>query len=179
MKKSTAIILWGVITGVVSIIFSQILYATGQDNSGLKWFSMLILFLGIFIGTMQYRNKANEGYLTFGQGFKAGFLMAIIITVLTTIAMLVDLQIHPEMIDKILELKQTDMVNQGLPQDQIDMRMHYVRLFTTPIVMSILFIFFELLFGAILSLITAGLCTRNKPIFDNTNETPGTDTPQA
>lgn len=179
MKKSTVIILWGIITGVTSIIFSQILYATGQENSGLRWFGMLIMFLGIFIGTMQYRNKANEGYLSFGQGFKAGFFMAIIITILTTIAFMVDFQLHPDMIDKILAQSRDNMINKGYSEEQIETGLRYTKMFTTPFMMVLWGILGGLFMGAILSLITAGLCTRNKPIFDNTNETPGTDTPQA
>jgi hypothetical protein len=72
MKKSTVILMWGGGTGLASVIFYQILYATGQENSGLRWLNMLILFLGLFIGTMKFRNNANGGYMTFGQGFKTG-----------------------------------------------------------------------------------------------------------
>lgn len=179
MKKSTVILLWGGGTGVVSVIFSQILYSIGQENSGLRWFNLLILFLGVFIGTMQYRDKANGGYLSFGQGFKAGFFMAGIITILSTIAMMVDLQLHPEIIDKMLSQSRDNMINKGMSEDQIETALKYTKMFTTPFMMVLWTLVGGAFFSAILSLITAGLCTRNKPIFDDTNETPvSTDAPQ-
>lgn len=179
MKKSTVIILWGLITGVASVIFSQILYSTGQENSGLRWFNMLIMFIGIFVGTMQYRDKANGGYLTFGQGFKAAFFISLIITLVSTIAMIVDLQLHPEIIDKILTQSRDNMINKGMSDEQIETGLKYTKMFTTPFMLVLWTIVGGLFFSAILSLISAGLCSRNKPIFDNTNETSAADTPQA
>ena len=145
----------------------------------IRWFNVLISFLGLFIGTMQYRDKANEGYLTFGQGFKAGFLMTLINVGVAIIATLVDLQMHPDMIDKILAKAKNDMINKGMTDDQITMRMHYTQMWTTPAMMVVYVVFFGLLFGAILSLITGGLCAKKKPIFDDANGMQGNNTPQA
>ncbi len=180
MKKSTVIWLWGGATGVVSVIFYQLLYATSQEDSQLRWFNVLIMFLGLFIGTMMYRNKANGGYLTFGEGFKAAFLMTLILAVIMVIATALDFVLHPDMIDKMLEKAKNDMINQGRTDEQIEVGMHYVKMFST-IPMIILFVLIgELFFGAILSLISAGLCTRKKPMFDEVNEVPGDEnqTPQ-
>ena len=179
MKKSTAILIWGGIPGITSVIFYQVLYATGQENSDIRWFNLLILFLGLFIGTMQYRNKVNGGYLTFGEGFKAGMLMVLIITLLATIATIVDLQLHPDFMDKILAQSRDRMINRGMSEDQIEMNMKYTKMFTTAPMIVIFTIVGSLFGGAIFSLITAGLSTRKKPIFDDANEMPGNETPQA
>ena len=176
MKKSTLILMWGAITGVASTLFYQILFATGQEDSGLRWLNMLILFLGLFIGTIQVRNKANGGYLTFGEGFKTGFLMVLIITVITTIATIIHLQLHPDYIDKIIEQARVNMINKGTPEEQIDLSMKYVRMWTTPTMILVFTVLGSLLGGAVFSLITAGLNTKKKPIFDDTNEVPNTET---
>ncbi|HTB32903.1 MAG TPA: DUF4199 domain-containing protein [Bacteroidia bacterium] len=176
MKKSNVILMWGAITGIALVIFFQILKATGQEDSGFKWLNVLIMFLGLFIGTMQFREKANGGYLTFGQGYKTGFLMVLIITLLAVISTIVDLQIHPDFIDKILEQAKTNMINKGMPDDQIEIGMHYTRMFTTPVWIVVWVVIFDLLFGAILSLITAGINVKRKPIFDETDEVTNTET---
>jgi len=179
MKKSTVILMWGGLTGVVSVIFYQILYATGQENSGLRWFNLIILFLGLFIGTMQFRNKVNGGYLTFGEGFKTGFLMVLIITLLTVIATTIQLQLHPDFIDKILAQSRDNMINKGMTDEQIEMGMKYTKMFTSAPMIIIFTILGSLFGGAIFSLITAGLCSRRKPLFDEANEMPSGDVPQA
>jgi hypothetical protein len=176
MKKSTVILMWGLITGIVSAIFFQILKATGQDDSGLRWINVLIMFSGLFVGTMQYRDKANGGYLTFGEGFKAGFFMVLIVTLLAITATLVDMQMHPDFIDKVLDQARTNMINKGLPADQIDISMEYVKKFTTPVWIVASVVILELFFGAILSLITAAISIKKKPMFEDANEMPTNET---
>jgi hypothetical protein len=132
MKKSNVILMWGVGTSIISIIYSQILYAIKMENTGLREFGFLIIFVGLFIGTYMVRSKANGGYLTYGEGFKAGFMMSLIITILGVISLSIDLQIHKDMVDRIIEARQVDMINGGVPADQLEMRMDFVRRFTTP-----------------------------------------------
>lgn len=175
MKKSTTIWLWGLITGIVSILFYQVLYSTGTEDTGVRWFNMLILFLGLFIGTMQYR-KANGGYLTYGQAYKAGFLILLIIAVLSTIAAIANIELHPDYIDKILAQSRDNMINKGMTDDQIQAGMKVARLFTSAPILTLLVLFSVLFFGAILCLITSGLCTRNKPMFEDTTNMPGNNT---
>jgi putative membrane protein (TIGR04086 family) len=176
MKKSTVILIWGGITGIASAIFYQILYATGQEDSQLRWLNILIIFLGLFIGTRQFRDKANEGYLTFGQGFKTGFFMVLIITLIGVIATIVDLQLHPDFVDKIVEKSKDSMINKGMSEDQIEMSLKYVKMWTTPAMIILFVIVGSLISGAILSLITAGISTKAKPIFDDAGGAPGNET---
>jgi hypothetical protein len=176
MKKSTIILTWGIGTGVASALFYQILYATGKEDSGLRWLNLLIVFLGLFIGTMMVRDKAQEGYMTYGQGFKTGFLMTLLITVISLIALIVDLQIHPDLVDKILAKAQNDMINKGANEQQIEMSMHYTRMMTTPVMLCIWTIVGGIFMGTILSLITAGVNTKKKPFMQEDDEVTGSGT---
>ncbi len=177
MKKSTVILIWGGITAIVSTAFSQILYATGQDESPLKWINTALVFLGLLIGTFQVRSKSNGGYITYGEGFMAGFLMTCINTVVAVIATIVGLQIHPDMIDKIRERGLTDMINKGYDEKQIEMGKHMMETFTTPVAIVIEVIIITLFFGSLFSLITAAICNKKKPIFDD-SDTTASNTPQ-
>ncbi len=172
MTKSKAILIWGGGTGILSSLFFQVLYGTGQENSGFRAFNFLILFMGLLLGTMYFRKKVNGGYLTFGKGFQVGFLMCLIMAVIGTITLLIDLNIHPEIIDKIREQKHIDMINSGYTGQQIDISMPYVIRFTTPFWMVLIGLILNIFFGAIFSLITAAICTRKKPIFDDVTELP-------
>jgi hypothetical protein len=105
--------------------------------------------------------------------------MVLIITVLTTIATAVDLQLHPDFIDKILAQSRDNMINKGMPEDQIEMSMKYVAMWTTPFMIILFTLLGSLVGGAIFSLITAGLNTKKKPIFDDANEVSPNEIPQA
>ena len=94
----------------------------------------------------------------------------------TIISTIVDLQMHPDFIDKILEQAKTNMINKGMPEDQIEISMHYTQKFVTPVWIVIWVVIFDVFFGAVLSLITAGICVKKKPFFDDSEEVTTTET---
>ena len=105
--------------------------------------------------------------------------MVLIGTVLSLIATIIDLQLHPDFIDKIIAQSRDGMINKGMSEDQIEMSLKYVRMWTTTPMIILFTILGSLVFGAIISLITAGINTKKKPIFDDTNEVPANEIPQA
>ncbi len=148
-----------------------------MENSGLRWISVLLMFSGILFGTLQLRKKVNGGYLTYGQGFSAGFFMVLIITVVAVIATSIDIQLHPDYI-KCLKQSRINMINKGYTDQQIEMSMHYAQKFSTPGWIAFWILLFDLFFGTIISLITAGIATKKKPIFDETDTAQSNDIPQ-
>src|ERR1700730_16522645 len=100
MTKSKVIIMWGIITGVVEIIFYQLLNLSGNTSGGLQSISYLILLGGLIGGMMQFRNKVNGGYATFGELYKVGMLMTLILSVITVAHLLIYMQINHGFIDK-------------------------------------------------------------------------------
>jgi hypothetical protein len=49
-----------------------------ESNDALGYAGMIISFSFIFFGIKNYRDKQNDGVITFGQGFRMGFFMALI-----------------------------------------------------------------------------------------------------
>jgi len=49
-----------------------------ESNDALGYAGMIIAFSFIFFGIKGYRDKQNEGVITFGQAFKMGFFMALV-----------------------------------------------------------------------------------------------------
>jgi len=178
MKKSNVILLYGGLTAIASSIFYQVLSLSSDPNSGLRYFSYLILFLGLFVGLLQYR-KANGGYLKFGQGYGAAMLMTLIISVIAVVNFFIILKVQPDYIDKVMALAEQNMINKGMSQDQIDIGMKYAKMFTTPAALYFFCFIGSIFGGAILGLIAAGLTTKSKPMFEEANEIPSNDTPQA
>ncbi|HTB06020.1 MAG TPA: DUF4199 domain-containing protein [Bacteroidia bacterium] len=171
MTKTRVIIMWGIITGVVEIIFYQLLNLSGNTSGGLQSISYLILLGGLIGGMMQFRNKVNGGYATFGELYKVGMLMTLILSVITVAHLLIYMQINPGFIDKILDQARVNMVNKGMTDDQIKMGMHYTQMFTTPLMMSIFGFIGNIIGGAILGLLAAGILAKQKPFMEEDNNT--------
>jgi hypothetical protein len=169
MKKSSVILMWGVITALSSILYYWVKNISGVPNKSMQWIGYIIFFAGLLVGTLQYRNKANGGYVSFGEAYKVGILMTLIIAVLGTINFLVFLQIHPDFPGKILEQSRIDMVNKGMSSDQIEMGLKYASKFMTPQMMIIFGLIGQTIGGAILSLLSAGISAKPKPLIQDDN----------
>jgi hypothetical protein len=172
MKKSTVILVWGAIISIAVMIYSYALYATGASfsNRALSYFSYLIMIVGLVVGMLQYR-KANGGYGSFGTQYKAGILMVLVIAALTTIYFMVFLQMTPDFMDKAMDQARTDMVNKGMSSEQIEMGMKYAKMFTTPTMMVVFGFIGNLIVGAILGLLAAGITAKAKPLTAEDNNT--------
>jgi hypothetical protein len=169
MSKSKVIILWGVITAVVEIGYYEILNISGNMNGGLQSISYLLMLGGLIMGMMQYRNKVNGGYAKFGELYKVGMFMTLILAVLSVVHLVIYLQINPGLIDTIRAQAEANMVNKGMTPEQIKMGMHYTEKFTTPSMMIIFGFIGNIFGGAILGLLAAGISARQKPVMEEDN----------
>ena len=97
MKRN--IIIYGLIAGIVvsiSMLFTvnYISHCKGNvdyDTSMLIGYaSMLIAFSLVFVGIRNYRDKYNEGIISFGKAFKIGILIVLIASTIYVVAWLID-----------------------------------------------------------------------------------------
>lgn len=97
MKKT--VFIYGGISGLIIATFMVISTAIvcGNPNSDFDTESMIIGFAGIalafsliFFGTKNYRDKLNNGQITFWQAFKVGILIALISSSIYVLVWLVD-----------------------------------------------------------------------------------------
>jgi Protein of unknown function (DUF4199) len=170
MKKSTVILMWGGITAIACAIHKAILVWEEISISGWAYFNFLIFFLGLFIGIRQYREKVNNGYLKFGQGYVVSLLMTLIVTIVGLINVIITLQIIPDLGDRLQNELTIRLVNSGLSQDTIDKIMSSKSNGFTPKMIIINSLLGNLIIGAILGLIATGINTKLKPLFDDTND---------
>ena len=81
----------GLLLGLISIVFSVILYVLDIVPVGITKglvmlvISLLIYFFVIFYTSKSYRNNVLGGYISFGQAFIFGLLVAIFAAILTAI----------------------------------------------------------------------------------------------
>ena len=108
MKKN--IIIYGLIAGIVVsvlMLFSvnSISHREGNfdyDRSMLIGYaSMLIAFSLVFVGIRNYRDKYNEGVISFGKAFKIGIMIVLIASTIYVVAWLIDYFFHTRFSGKI------------------------------------------------------------------------------
>jgi amino acid transporter len=97
MKKN--IVIYGLIAGVVVSILmlftvNYISHCKGNIDYNrsmlIGYASMLIAFSLVFVGIRNYRDKYNEGVISFGKAFKIGIMIILIASTIYVVAWLID-----------------------------------------------------------------------------------------
>lgn len=159
--KSTAV-KWGMINGLISIIFFVIVDFIGQaGNQSLSWIGGVI-FLGLLIFAHREFKSEGDGYMSFGQGLGIGTLIALISSLISSVFTFIYVSfINTNFIETLRELQIAKMEESGQSQAQIDQAMPFVDMFTSPGAMLIMGILMGVLFGFIISLIVT-IFTKNQ-----------------
>ena len=144
MKKN--IISYGLIAGIiVSILMlftvNYISHCKGNvdyDTSMLIGYaSMLIAFSLVYVGIRNYRDKYNEGVISFGKAFKIGIMMVLIASTLYVVAWLIDYFFFiPDFAEKYSAHTLDKLKARGASQIEIDKQTkemaNFARMFKNP-----------------------------------------------
>jgi len=172
MEKKSAFgpsVLSGIYLGVVLILFSLITYLLDFPyDSPVKYFSYLILAIGLYLSIISFRNKHNGGFISYGGAFSSGFYTAIFASLLTGIfTYIYVVYIDTGLIEQIL-LDAEEQTLQKYPEmsdEQLEQTLSYTEMFTSPFMMSIFGFLGNLVSSTLLSLIIAIFAKReNKEI---------------
>jgi len=152
---------YGLILGLLGIVFNLMLYS--QDlhyqidltrllvNVGIG----LAFVLGGSIFAMKEFKKANDGFMSFGQGLKIGVGLSLISGIIATIfGFILAEVIDPEMQEKAITFAVESMRDAGMTEEQIDQRMEGQREPNYPLQIGVGLIF-SIVLGFIGSLIPA------------------------
>jgi hypothetical protein len=159
-KPSTAGIAlkWGAIAGLLSIIFTAILYMTGQANN--KWLSSLgFLFLvgGIVYAIKEFKSQSG-GHMSFGEGLGLGSLVSAVIGLLSgTFSAFYIKFVDDSFVKTTLQQQRLEMEQQGMDDAQIDQAIALAENFAGPGAIFLFGFLGTLLVGFILSLIISAI----------------------
>lgn len=164
MKK--IVLTFGLIAGLIAsafLVFS-IAYCYSinsfEGNMLVGYASMLLSFSMVFVGIKNYRDKYNDGIISFGNAFKIGLYISLIASTMYVLTWLVDYYLFiPDFMDKFCEqalqksrisgVSQAEMAIQTAEMDK------YKEMYSTPIGV-ILLTYMEILpVGLVVSLISA------------------------
>jgi hypothetical protein len=172
MKKN--IIIYGLIAGIVVsiLMLSSVNYLShcegnvDYDTSMLIGYaSMLIAFSLVFVGIRNYRDKYNEGVISFGKAFKIGIMIVLIASTIYVVAWLIDYFFFiPDFAEKYSAQTLDKLKASGASQIEIDKETKemasFVRMFKNPFFNAMMTYIEILPVGLIVTLISSLILKR-------------------
>lgn len=169
MKKN--VLVFGLIAGIIvttmMVISVAMCYSREnfEGNVVVGYAAMLIAFSMIFIGIKNFRDKYNNGLITFGKAFRIGLYITLIASTMYVVVWLIDYYLFvPDFMDKytahVLRQTQEDGASQQELQKKTAEMAKYKEMYKSP-VMVILLTYAEVLpIGLIVALISAAILKR-------------------
>lgn len=169
MKK--IVLVFGLIAGLIvtaMMLYSVAMIDRHQDFKGsevLGYTTMLVAFSFIFVGIKNFRDKHNQGVISFAKAFKIGLYITLVASTLYVVVWLVDYYIFiPDFAEKYTTCVMDKAKSKGatpaeLNEQAIEMA-KFTEMYKNPLFV-ILFTYVEILpIGLIVSLISALLLKR-------------------
>ena len=166
---------WGLITGMVYVIYSLISNMLGLQQGGMGMglgllaniVIMLATFFTIYLGIKESRDTDLNGYMTMGQGFMTGFKIALIAGLIAGIFAFVYAKfIDPDMADKMMSTAEEQWDEMNVPEEQREMSRKITGMFLNPVIMAPFMILWVLFWGVFKSLIAGAMLKKDPPPTD-------------
>jgi len=172
MKKN--IIIYGLIAGIVVsiLMLSSVNYLSHCEGNVdyntsmlIGYASMLIAFSLVFVGIRNYRDKYNEGVISFGKAFKIGIMIVLIASTIYVVAWLIDYYFFiPDFAEKYSAHTLDKLKASGASQIEIDKQTkemeNFVRMFKNPFFNAMMTYIEILPVGLIVTLISSLILKR-------------------
>lgn len=157
---------WGLITGFAVIVYTLILYfADLMTNKPAGYVSILISIAGIYLGTKAYRDQSLNGFISYGKALGTGVLISLFSAILSIIFITVLYTvIDTELVNKVMSESQEKLLEQGMPEEQIEKGMEMTKKIFLP--MTIIGgLIFSVFAGFVISLITSAFLKKDDDKF--------------
>lgn len=169
LRMSTTL-LYALIMAIAQIVLTLISfflgYQTDKINSG-TWFGFMPLLVSIIIlalGIKAVREEQEGRYLTFGKGVATGTLISLYSCLITAAYTYIHFTyVNPNFQDYLIEASRIKWAAAGINESQMEGMEKGVRMFTKPIIQTLVYPIMGMIFGVILSLIISAILKRNPP----------------
>ena len=169
MKKN--IIVGGLISGLILAAFMVVVTAICYKNEDfessmvLGYASMILAFSMIFVGIKNYRDRFNNGFITFGKAFKIGLYITLIASTIYVLVWLIDYYLFiPDFLDKysahVLREAKTAGASPVEMQEKVDEMGGYKEMYKNPLLVILLTYTEVLPVGLVVSIISALILKR-------------------
>lgn len=147
----------GILLGVILVVYSLILYvAELNENQWLAAVSYVITAIVLYFAIINFRDKQQNGFLSYGKGVTVGFLTGLFASVILAIFTYIYVTyIDPGILEQILVKAEESVLqsNPNMSDEELDRAMGMVEIFTSPGVMTVTTIFWYALVSLVFSLL--------------------------
>lgn len=161
MKSSLT---YGIYLGIVSILFSVVLYVLGYTFEKWVQYASYPITIGAIIWAQFAYRKSLGNEMTYGQALGIGIMTVVFASVLSAIyTYILFAFIDPSLQEQLRLVTEQRIVEQGnVPEEQLDTVVEMMTKFQKPWIMAVSVIFMSAIIGLIVSLIT-GIFTKKNP----------------
>jgi len=159
---------YGAIIGLVLVVYSVLLYLTDfYFNKTMGFIQYIIIFIGIYLGTKTYRDKALGGYIKYGRALVFGMIISVFVGIIIVFFNFIMMRyIDPGLIDKNMAVIEESLQNNRFIQpDMMDATLESSRKSLTSIWSLPIEIFVFTLIRFVISLITSAFLKKNPTPF--------------
>jgi hypothetical protein len=156
----------GIIISLILIVIALATYFLDLDaSSGIQYVSYVIFIAGIIWSVNIYGKQINHNS-TFGNYFAHGFKVAALVTAIMIIYVVIFVNLFPDMKEKAMEAARKNMEAKGkMTPDQITQALTFTKKFFMVFAIGATLLGY-LIFGALASLIGAGVTKKNPHTFE-------------
>ena len=160
---------YGLIGSGLIILVGLLFYVAGLSlKPGMNWVSSL-LNLAIYIWVartiiLYHRDQQLGGFISFGRGFAASMLAVLVMAVVGAIYFYLFMTvIAPDFTESILDMQIEKLEDQGVSEEQMEMQIGFMKKMMTPGALSFMGLGMTLIFGGLVSLVTAAVLKKEAP----------------
>lgn len=164
MKKT--ILKYGIIAGLITtvmMIISTVVHHQNPDFKGseiIGFTGMFIAFIFIFIGIKSFRNRQNNGVISFGTAFKIGLLISLIASTMYVLTWMIECHFFfPDFMEKFAAHAIEEAQKSGLNASEIaatkEEMNKYIEWYKNPILLMALTYMEILPIGLVITLLSA------------------------
>lgn len=156
---------YGMIYGVIGIVYFLIFTLAELDMSkGIgRWGTSLIAIVIVFLAHKFFKDN-GDGYMNFSQGFGIGFWIGLIASALSSVFTYIYVKFIDEgFIQTIRDKAVEEMQAKGQSDEQIEMAMKFVNMFTSAEALLGFGLFFGILILVVISLIMSIFTQKPRP----------------
>ena len=147
----------GLILGLAGVVYSLVMYFLDLSlNKTQGYIFIVIMVVLLFFLVKSYRDNYLYGYITFGKAFGSGVVIILYYSIITAIFLYILYSIiDPGLVAKQLAASEELFSKRGMPQEAVDAAMKFQNKIMKPGIMAFFSIFWNMIWGAIISLIVA------------------------
>lgn len=159
---------YGLILAVSNIVLTLVFFFLGYQTDKIaqgRWISFLlplaVTVIVLWLGIKAAREEAKDKSLSYGKGVSTGFLISLYSSLIGTVYGFIHFKfINPNFVDYSIDAAREKWVQAGLSDAQMEAAEKGMRMFMSPVVLTITGFLISLVIGLVIALILSAFLKR-------------------